>query len=92
MVKHKPATELPWDVIRQPTDSVAPYVVRASRKATPADEEQNLNYIAHAANKYPDMVEALQQIAVTTKGYPNASREGEIARACLVRIDETPLT
>lgn len=29
------------------------------------------------------LVEALREIASTTKGYPNASREGEIARAAL---------
>ena len=38
---------------------------------------------AEAADEIKSLREALEEIAVTTKGYPNATREGDIARAAL---------
>ena len=48
MTKHKPATLLPWDW----------------RTATGTSSMTDLQYIAHAANAYPKLVEALQQLQI----------------------------
>lgn len=89
--KHQSATPLPWVV----DDENAIFADNGGNDFVACcdlspDGEKNAMFIVHAANKYPQAVEALREIAVTSKGYPNASREGEIARAALVRIDETP--
>lgn len=92
MTKHAPFQRLPWEADDENGIYTADGFFVARINDPSMAGAKDAVYIAHAASKYPDMVEALQQIAVTSKGYPNASREGEIARACLARIDETPLT
>ncbi len=68
MVKHKPATPLPWTVEHgnhviggnQERSRVA---VGSLSVAEYRVADQNAAYIAHAANAYPRLVEALRELA-----------------------------
>ena len=53
-------------------------------------EAQMWRYVLLQVGDARMLREALKQIAITTKGYPNASREGEIARAALSAVGQPP--
>lgn len=75
MTKHKPATPLPWTTaltnagqfIRS-NGSNGPhgYFVEVRQTRTGRDEKADAAYIAHAANAYPRLVEALRKFARAT--------------------------
>lgn len=70
-VKHQPATALPWTVgpdmrgkerIFSPASDyeVARAMSRGARNAR--DRRTNRNYLAHAANAYPKLVDAIRRL------------------------------
>lgn len=65
MTKHAPATPLPWKT--DENDELPPAVIRDNEYgdgiAEVQGEQNDADYIAHAANAYPKLVEALRVIA-----------------------------
>ena len=85
----KPATPLPWivdgDEVTDGTGTVADVFGETSE-----DREQNAAYIAHAANMYPKLVEALQwAVERLDDNYPVAYCEERMrqARALLAECE-----
>ena len=91
---HKPATPLPWQYGELSERVITPQGLEVCAPPEDSDGEKqsraDLGYIVHAANAYPKLVHALRDIATTSKGYPNASREGERASALLQELGEAP--
>jgi hypothetical protein len=78
-VKHQPATPLPWIVVKDGIytviDSKPPNAKRVGvMKYIDAPADQNAAYVAHSANAYPKLIEALQRMARTPAAYPAADR------------------
>jgi hypothetical protein len=83
MTKAKPASELPWEVVKEivcwsPSDDELEEVAVCTKLA---HCKADASYIAHAANAYPKLVEALKRIVSLTDGYPLLKAEMDIPLA-----------
>ncbi len=89
--KIKPATPLPWKADRDAVkDSGNNRVCRLSVEAVAFSEggkRQNAAYIVHAANAYPQLVDALRYIARGYSGYLGNS-EGHSGAHCADKASE----
>ncbi len=101
-IKHQPASPLPWKLPEVKPSRFPAYVVASAKRdvtrlpITAANcAGTDAAYIAHAANAYPKLIEALRQVASYTGEGPNTTpwrdivRDlGEDARAALKEIGE----
>ena len=93
--KHKPATPLPWTLVSWDANKRTKIVEFAFRGDYPVNlrglstgpEQRDAAYIAHAANAYPKLVEALRICAalVHSDGEPVC---GQKVRALLRELGE----
>lgn len=102
-IKHTPATPLPWTAInwevnkrtklRQHALRGPDYPVNLRGLAT-GPEQRDAAYIAHAANAYPKLVEALALIenSGSFKGGTSIKELQNIARSVLRELGEAPST
>lgn len=91
--KHKPATPLPWAFVDNGMQIIAreaPAQIRpvSVAHATRAHANYNTNnalvdvaYIAHAANAYPKLVEALRETSARLRGAAHDARQGVSQRS-----------
>jgi hypothetical protein len=97
MTKHTPATPLPWisaDCYVEAKAALAGrgiagvgVIAETRNEDSPQADDANASYIAHAANAYPKLVEALR--AVLAKDGHGLRTTGELpARALLRELGE----
>ena len=87
----KPATPLPWKSVQADQGSFSTFWILDEEREDADVDDQNADYIAHAANAYPKLVEALrnalEQIdhqAASAAGWPDS----ENARILLRELGE----
>jgi hypothetical protein len=95
MTKHTPATPLPWthQATRKPMmPLVAANGEWISSPYNRVGDIEDFEYIAHAANAYPKLVEALRVIAETPRSAPSVPQDivrvRRIAAALLRELGE----
>lgn len=91
--KHKPATALPWAAIPGMkaivvTDCDDSYDIAVVRDIGPHDNKANAAYIAHTANAYPELVEAMRNLLADAD--PDSANAGSqiAAYALLTKLGE----
>ena len=87
--KHKPATALPWrdagDGLKAMIRGNDATIVALRHRLLAPVNAQNMSYIAHAANAYPQLVAALQAALCASKGDWQRGIAWDKAAATLLR-------
>ena len=85
----RPATALPWTAVEKSPTYISPIVPLEWHYTRDDDgihfNPQDAAYIAHAANAYPKLVEALREIVDPTGGWTNLRVDNAKAAADLLR-------
>lgn len=83
MTKHKPTTPLPWRVCRMEGGRRLALVNSMGGLITYFDTigEDRAAYIAHAANAYPKLVQALRETSARLRGAAHDARQGVSQRS-----------
>lgn len=86
--KIRPATPLPWEVDEEATICGNNSAVAFTRRRESAYMDEDAAYIAHAANAYPKLVEALRALHKEAGDFYGTTKNMRKARALLRQLGE----